>query len=47
VSYLRDTLFLDHTEAKALEFFEQEIATAIKDSGSVKINWAFHGAKHG
>jgi phosphatidylinositol-4,5-bisphosphate 3-kinase len=47
VSYLRETLFLDETEDRAVELFEQEIANAIKDSGTVKINWAFHGAKHG
>ena len=47
VSYLRDTLFLDMTEDEAVEAFEQEISTAIKDSRTVKINWAFHGAKHG
>ncbi|EDQ90091.1 PI3K-CA alpha [Monosiga brevicollis MX1] len=46
VSYLRETLFLDDTEEQAVAKFEDEIAIAIRDSNTVKINWAFHGYKH-
>eukprot|EP00730_Choanoeca_flexa_P008408 TRINITY_DN12483_c0_g1_i4.p1 TRINITY_DN12483_c0_g1~~TRINITY_DN12483_c0_g1_i4.p1 ORF type:complete len:1013 (+),score=316.78 TRINITY_DN12483_c0_g1_i4:28-3066(+) len=47
VSYLRETLYLDLDEKAALDAFQKEIDLAVKGSNTVKINWAFHGAKHG
>eukprot|EP01147_Barroeca_monosierra_P009776 gene9776-1976_t len=47
VAYLRVTFFLDESEETAVENFLREVDIALKDSKSVKVNWAFHGAKHG
>ncbi|EGD81356.1 phosphoinositide 3-kinase [Salpingoeca rosetta] len=47
VAYLRSTLFLDDSEEVAVDNFMKEVDIALKDSKSVKVNWAFHGAKHG
>eukprot|EP00053_Salpingoeca_punica_P012500 m.111953 g.111953 ORF g.111953 m.111953 type:complete len:1024 (-) comp15963_c0_seq1:1685-4756(-) len=46
VMYLRETLCLDKSEAEAAEIFMDEIDTALRDSKTVKVNWAFHGYKH-
>jgi phosphatidylinositol-4,5-bisphosphate 3-kinase len=46
VMYLRETLCLDKTEAEAAELFMAEIDTALRDSKTVRVNWAFHGYKH-
>lgn len=46
VNYLRDTLFLQLTEDEAAERFMQEIEIALRDSKTVKVNWAFHGVRH-
>eukprot|EP00043_Microstomoeca_roanoka_P011821 m.111667 g.111667 ORF g.111667 m.111667 type:complete len:1032 (-) comp15307_c1_seq1:217-3312(-) len=47
VGYLRTTLFLDDSEEVAVKKFDEEVDIALRDSKSVKVNWAFHGAKHG
>lgn len=46
VNYLRDTLFLQLSEDEAAERFMVEIDTALRDSKTVKVNWAFHGVAH-
>jgi len=46
VGYLKETLFLDRSEEEALKAFDEEIATARKDSNTVRVNWACHGIKH-
>eukprot|EP00052_Salpingoeca_macrocollata_P004776 m.43448 g.43448 ORF g.43448 m.43448 type:complete len:1025 (+) comp14443_c0_seq1:121-3195(+) len=46
VKYLRETLCLDMSEVEAAEQFMVEIDVALRNSKSVKVNWAFHGAKH-
>lgn len=46
VNYLRDTLYLGISEDEAAERFMQEIDTALRDSKTVKVNWAFHGVRH-
>eukprot|EP00051_Salpingoeca_urceolata_P008583 m.107159 g.107159 ORF g.107159 m.107159 type:complete len:1015 (-) comp15835_c0_seq1:121-3165(-) len=48
VAYLRETLCLDmESESQAADHFMKEIDQALKDSKTVKVNWAFHSAKHG
>jgi len=46
VAYLRNTLCLEIEEEKAGEEFMREIEQALKDSWSVRINWATHIAAH-
>lgn len=46
VNYLRQTLFLDSTDEAAAESFMTEIDIALKDSWSVRVNWAVHIAAH-
>eukprot|EP00040_Diaphanoeca_grandis_P031058 m.185002 g.185002 ORF g.185002 m.185002 type:complete len:1048 (-) comp32214_c7_seq1:67-3210(-) len=46
VAYLRNTLCLEMEDKEAGDEFMREIDQALKDSYSVRINWAFHIAAH-
>jgi phosphatidylinositol-4,5-bisphosphate 3-kinase len=46
VAYLRNTLCLDMTEAEAAASFDSEIDKALKESWSVRVNWAAHIMAH-
>eukprot|EP00038_Savillea_parva_P019908 m.29625 g.29625 ORF g.29625 m.29625 type:complete len:1049 (-) comp4612_c0_seq1:212-3358(-) len=46
VAYLRNTLCLDMSEEEAGNEFMKEIDQALKDSWSVRVNWAAHIAAH-
>lgn len=46
VAYLRNTLCLDMSEEEAGNEFLKEIDQALKDSWSVRVNWAAHIAAH-
>lgn len=46
VAYLRETLLLDKSEKEAGEEFLKEVDIALKDSWSVRMNWAAHIMAH-
>lgn len=46
VAYLRNTLCLEMTDDAAAAAFDNEIETALKESWSVRVNWAAHIAAH-
>lgn len=46
VRYLRNTLCLDMTDDEAKVAFGAELDKALKDSWSVRVNWAIHIAAH-
>lgn len=46
VAYLRNTLCLEMTDEGASDAFDAEIDQALKDSWSVRVNWAAHIAAH-
>lgn len=46
VRYLQTTLCLEVTDQEAVQMFDAEIDQALKDSWSVRANWAAHILAH-